>query len=166
MTTKLFDYPTCKSCNFIVGHVGRHSWEPAHSQITLPQTGGNLGAAIRTFKTGATRSQDATRDDPEGYLSPLVLQRFSQHMTKHRTQPDGSIRSSDNWQKGIPLDVYMKGLTRHHQHLWLRHRGWPVEDNKAGSNIEEDLCAIIFNAQGYLYELLKAKLTPNAPPTP
>ena len=78
-------------------------------------------------------------------------------MTKHRLQPDGRLRASDNWQKGIPLDAYMKGMWRHFLHLWTRHRGWPVRDPDATMNIEEDLCSIIFNAQGYLHEVLKTR---------
>jgi len=111
----------------------------------------------RTFDTGATRSADATRDDPEGYLSPLVIDRFNQYMTKHRFQSDGKMRDSDNWQKGMPLSTYIKGLWRHFLHLWTRHRGWAVRDPGAAADSEEDLCAIIFNAQGYLHELLVKK---------
>jgi hypothetical protein len=79
-------------------------------------------------------------------------------MTKHRVQADGSLRASDNWQLGIPLPAYAKGLWRHMLHFWLRHRGWPVRDPMAGADIEEDLCAIIFNAQGYLHELQQGRL--------
>jgi len=69
-------------------------------------------------------------------------------MTKHRVQADGTVRDSDNWQKGMTLSSYIKGLKRHVQHLWLRHRRWPVLDRKAGVDIKEDLCAIIFNGKG------------------
>lgn len=110
---------------------------------------------VREFMTGATRSSDADRYDPEGFLSPLALERFCEYMNKHRPQPDGSVRDSDNWQKGIPLTTYVKGIWRHFLHLWQRHRGWTVTDIGAAANIEEDLCAIIFNAQGYLHEILK-----------
>lgn len=116
-----------------------------------------MSDTIRTFETGATRSPDMARDDPEGFMSPLVEQRFCQYMAKHRVQADGTLRDSDNWQKGLPLSSYMKGLKRHVQHLWLRHRGWPVLDPRAGADIQEDLCAIIFNSQGYLHELLRAE---------
>jgi len=112
---------------------------------------------VRKFESGATRSADATRDDPEGYFSPLALDRVNVYMTKHRQQPDGSIRDSDNWQKGIPLAAYMKGLLRHVMHCWTRHRGFQVRDPLAAENMEEDLCAIIFNAQGYLHELVKKR---------
>lgn len=70
------------------------------------------------------------------------------------------MRPGDNWQKGIPLPVYVKGMWRHFQHLWTRHRGWVVQDDKASPDMESDLCAIIFNAQGMLHELLKDKRRP------
>ena len=113
---------------------------------------------MRTFDTGATRSGDESRDDPEGYLSPLVIDRFCGYMTKHRKQADGSLRASDNWQKGMPLSCYAKGMFRHFLHFWGRHRGYQVRDEQAASDIQGDLCAIIFNAQGYLHEILKSKL--------
>ncbi len=110
---------------------------------------------VRSFESGATRSSDKGRIDPEGFLSPLVIERFCEYMNKHRLQPDGTIRGSDNWQKGIPQDTYMKGMWRHFLHLWTRHRGYTVKDPLATDNIEEDLCSIIFNAQGMLFERLK-----------
>jgi hypothetical protein len=118
---------------------------------------GSETSPIRQFDTGATRSADATRDDPEGYLSPLVIDRFNEYMTKHRLQADGSLRSSDNWQKGMPRDTYMKGAWRHFLHFWTRHRGYAVRDVGAAANLEEDLCALLFNVQGYLHEVLKEK---------
>ena len=112
---------------------------------------------VRQFDTGATRSQDASRIDPEAMLSPVVIERYCTYLTKHRTQPDGSTRDPDNWQKGIPLSAYMKGMWRHMLHLWTRHRGFTINDPGSAENIEEDLCAVIFNAQGYLFEVLKEK---------
>lgn len=113
------------------------------------------GKPMNTFDTGATRSEDTVRDDPEGYLSPLFMEMFFQYMTKHRVQADGEVRESDNWQKGIPLDRYMKGAWRHFFHLWQRHRGWEVTDELAADSIEEDMAALFFNLQGYAHEYLK-----------
>lgn len=115
------------------------------------------GGEARQFETGATRSSDAGRYDPEGFLSPLALERFCEYMSKHRLQADGKLRDSDNWQKGMPLTTYIKGMFRHFLHFWQRHRGWVVTDPGAAANMEEDLCAIIFNAQGYLHEMLKSR---------
>ena len=112
---------------------------------------------MREFHTGATRDADDDRPDYEGCLSPLVLERFGEYMVKHRKQADGKLRDSDNWQKGIPRSAYLQGLLRHVMHLWQRHRGWPVRDPLAGADLEEDICAALFNLQGYLHEYLKAK---------
>jgi hypothetical protein len=111
----------------------------------------------RKFETGATRSGDSGRIDPEGFMSPAVIARYCEYMNKNRVQTDGKTRDSDNWQKGIPLSVYMKGIWRHFLHLWQRHRGYEVDDPKAAADIEEDLCALMFGVMGYLHEILKAK---------
>lgn len=117
------------------------------------------GDPLRRFDTGATRAQDTWRDDPEGFFSPLVVDRYNAYMTKHRVQADGTIRASDNWQRGMPREAYMKGGWRHFLHWWLRHRGWPVRDPFAGEDIEEDLCALLFNVQGYLHEILAKRVS-------
>lgn len=121
-----------------------------------------MSGDVRKFDTGATRSADTGRYDPEGFMSPIVIERFSEYMNKHRKQPDGSIRASDNWQKGIPRETYVKGMWRHFLHLWTRHRGFQVQDPMAAADIEEDLCALLFNVQGMLFEVLKDKRRPEA----
>jgi len=114
---------------------------------------------MRQFDSGATRNRDEGKPDFEGYRSPLVMHRFGQYMTKHRVQADGKVRDSDNWQKGIPIPQYMKSLLRHVEELHLLHDGYPeLIDEEEYLDIESVLCAILFNAQGYLHELLKAKL--------
>jgi hypothetical protein len=114
--------------------------------------------SVRQFDTGATRSADAGRYDPEGFLSPIALERYCQYMAKHQVQPDGSIRASDNWQKGLPVATYIKGMWRHFLHLWTRTRGFAVQDPMAAADEEEDLCALLFNVQGLLHEKVKARL--------
>ncbi len=106
---------------------------------------------MRHFETGATRDSDETKNDYEGFISPLMIERFGDYMTKHRKQADGQLRDSDNWQKGIPKQAYMKSMWRHFLDLWKAHRGYPSED------IEDSLCALIFNVQGYMHEHLKEK---------
>lgn len=107
---------------------------------------------IRIFKSGATRDTDANKPDYEGFLSSLVVKRYGEYMNKHRLQSDGKIRESDNWQKGIPKEQYMKSLWRHLMDLWLEHRGFDSRDG-----IEDALCGIIFNGMGYLHEILKER---------
>lgn len=113
---------------------------------------------MREFGTGATRDTVEGKLDYEGFFSPAVLQRYAQYLHKHRTQSDGNLRDSDNWQKGIPIETYMKSKVRHGMYTWLIHRGFPAIDEKGEiADLEESLCAEIFNAMGYLFELLKDK---------
>lgn len=106
---------------------------------------------MRLFKTGSTRDSEDNKLDYEGFFSPIVIQACAEYMHKHRTQADGQLRASDNWQKGMPKDVYMKSLSRHYMDLWLHHRGY---GEKATHNLKDALAAIMFNAGGYFYELL------------
>ncbi|RLG10713.1 hypothetical protein DRN73_07140 [Candidatus Pacearchaeota archaeon] len=107
---------------------------------------------MRTFKSGATRDDDESKNDYEGFLSPIVIKRYADYMTKHRVQADGKLRKSDNWQKGIPKDAYIKSGYRHFMDWWLEHRGY-----KSREGLEDALCALLFNVQGYLFEVLKEK---------
>jgi hypothetical protein len=105
---------------------------------------------IRQFNTGATRDDDTTKADYEGFLDPKVIEMYGNYMTKHRKQSDGNLRDSDNWKKGIPKDAYMKSAWRHFLDIWMEHRGYKSKDG-----IEEALMALLFNIMGYAYELLK-----------
>ena len=105
---------------------------------------------IRTFGTGATRDTDANKLDYEGFFCPLVLERCAQYLNLHRVQQDGKLRESDNWQKGIPRDQYMKSMWRHFMSVWKQHRG-----HEDAEDLETALCAVIFNASGMLHEILK-----------
>lgn len=108
-------------------------------------------SVVRTFSTGANRDVDTNKLDYEGFLSSRVLTRYAEYMHKNRFLRDGSMRDSDNWQKGIPLTVYMKSMFRHFMEVWRIHRG--VEEG----DIEESLCALRFNVDGMLHEILSAK---------
>lgn len=107
---------------------------------------------MREFETGATRDSDTEKWDYEGFLSPQVLERYARFMHKHRKQSDGKMRDSDNWQKGIPKNVYMKSAWRHFIEWWFGHRAG-IDSHR--DMIEEAICALLFNAMGYLHELLK-----------
>lgn len=107
---------------------------------------------MRKFDTGATRDTEEGKPDYEGYLSPLVIERFGEYMLSHQKQADGEMRASDNWQKGMPLSAFMKSGLRHFMGWWMRHRGYYDDDM-----IEEAICALLFNAMGYLHELLKKR---------
>ena len=107
---------------------------------------------MRTFDTGATRDTETGKFDYEGFLSPLVVRRFGAYMHAHRIQADGTLRDSANWQKGIPKDVYIKSAWRHFVDWWLMHRS--CKDRRG---VEDALCGLLFNVQGYLHELLRAQ---------
>jgi len=108
---------------------------------------------MRQFETGATRNVDQDKFDYEGFNTPIVMDRFAEYMHKHRKQADGKLRDSDNWQKGIPLVAYMKSMYRHFMDVWRQHRGHPGQDS-----LEDSLCALKFNVDGYLFEVVKARL--------
>lgn len=112
---------------------------------------------LRQFKTGATRNLDNNKLDYEGFLSPLVIEAFAKYMHTHRLQADGTMRGSSNWKMGIPLDVYMKSGWRHFFDWWKLHSGVEALSPEDGHKIDkvEALCALMFNVQGYLHELLK-----------
>ena len=111
-------------------------------------------AEVRTFETGATRDQDETKHDPEGFLSPLVIDRYNEYMHANRRQRDGNLRASDNWQKGIPLEAYMKSMWRHFLDVWMHHRGWGL---KAKEPMEIALCGLLFNVMGMLDVILRQR---------
>lgn len=105
---------------------------------------------MREFNTGATRNIDNNKLDFEGFFSPLVIEAVAEHMHVNRKQADGTIRDSDNWQRGIPRDAYMKSLWRHFFDVWKWHRGLSCQET-----LKMALCGVIFNASGYLHELIK-----------
>jgi hypothetical protein len=111
---------------------------------------------MRSFSTGATRDTGDGKLDYEGFLSPDSLRQFAKFMNMHRLQSDGTLRDSDNWQKGIPTDVYMKSMYRHFMEFWAGHRNKEVHcDRQEQVEWIGALCGILFNAMGYLHEFLK-----------
>lgn len=107
---------------------------------------------MRQFDTGATRDTAEDKPDYHGYLSPLVIERFGAYMLRHQKQADGKMRASDNWKKGMPKDAYIKSGFRHFMDWWMEHDGYGGRED-----IEEALCALLFNVSGYLHEHLKEK---------
>ena len=103
---------------------------------------------MRQFESGATR--DTAEGKPEycGYLSPLVVKRFGEYMLKHQTQADGETRDADNWRKGIPISAYKQSLFRHWMDVWSRLEGYGDD-----VDMEDSLCALLFNVQGILHEI-------------
>lgn len=108
---------------------------------------------MREFETGATRNNDDDNLDFEGFLSPLVLHEFAVYMHSHRKQADGKMRDSDNWQKGIPQESYMKSMWRHFKDVWDNHRNTGL----ARDDEITALMALLFNVQGKAHELIKER---------
>jgi hypothetical protein len=111
---------------------------------------------MREFTTGATRDTDEGKLDFEGFLSPTVLQRYAEYMHENRLQADGKLRDSDNWQKGIPMDAYVKSGWRHFFAWWS---AWRRGDRAGGV---QDACALLFNIMGWLHEELKVGPKPKS----
>lgn len=106
----------------------------------------------RQFDTGANRDTDEGKLDFEGFLSPRVLKEFAEYMHANRHLPNGEFRDSDNWQKGIPQDVYMKSAWRHFFDVWAHHRGL---HELAEEDLNKAICGVMFNIMGYFHEELK-----------
>jgi hypothetical protein len=81
-----------------------------------------------------------------------------QYLGKHRLQPDGSYRDFDNWKKGIPQEIYHSSGGRHFFDTWLLTEGYTTEDNHGPVDLEDALCAQLFNIMGRLHEMLKVKV--------
>ena len=115
----------------------------------------NDNGLVETFDTGSNRSSEQTKLDYVGFLCPAVLERFAQYMNNNRIQPDGKERSSDNWKQGISVSRYMRGKFRHFMDTWNLLEGF--EPLSTTDNIEESLCAELFNTMGMLRQVLKEK---------
>lgn len=113
---------------------------------------------IRKFDTGATRDTLEDKLDYVKALCPLVLRRYVQYLDKHRLQPDGSMRSFNNWKKGIPRETYHSSKGRHFFADWLLEEGYEVSDNHGPVDEEDVLCGELFNTMGKLREILKSKI--------
>jgi hypothetical protein len=114
-------------------------------------------SATRVFDTGATRDTVEGKLCYAKALSFRVLRRYVEYLGSHRQLPDGSIRDWDDWKKGIPQEDYKDSMLRHAFDAKLLSDGVPVSDNHGPCNIEDLLCAVMFNAMGWLREILIRK---------
>ncbi len=114
--------------------------------------------AKREFAGGAWRDSEDGKLDYEAFLSPAVLQAYAKYLHKHRRMPDGSLRDGDNWQNGIPQEVYVKSLMRHVVDVWLHHRG---QSALASEPLDDAIGGVIFNAMGFWFEELKERVQDN-----
>ena len=107
---------------------------------------------MRKFLSGATRDNDEQKINIIDSFSPLVLRRFAQFMRDHNIKGGELKRNEANWKKGMPKQSYIESKARHFLDAWITHEGYEDGD------IEEMLCADLFNTMGHLHELLVAKL--------
>lgn len=112
---------------------------------------------VREFPSGATRSSSENKPDYEGFLHPEVLRMFADYMHKHRFLPNGTVRESDNWQKGIPTEELMKSLLRHVIDLWRMHRKGVhvIRDEEETKRYPEQLASILFNTQALMLNYIR-----------
>lgn len=89
-------------------------------------------------------------------FDPTALNAYCKYMHLHRLQADGQLRASDNWKKGIPFSAYMKSMFRHFMDVWARHQDGAHSASDLDA-LENALCALMFNVQGYLHELIKLR---------
>lgn len=123
----------------------------------LWEEGAQAGAdalAMRQFGTGATRNVESD-PDIHGFTSPLAIAMFARYMHENRTQADGTIRDSDNWKRGIPIDSYIRSMRRHLQDLTLHHDGYA---DCSREDLYAALGGLFFNVQGYMHEVSKADI--------
>lgn len=134
-----------------------------HIPDTQSITTSGAAPPIRTFDSGATRDTEQGKLDYVKALSPIVLKRYVQYLDKHRKQSDGSYRDFDNWKKGIPIEAYISGGGRHFMDAWLLTEGYGTKDNHGPVELQDALCAQLFNIMGRLHEMLGKKVARTAP---
>jgi len=124
---------------------------------------------MRIFPTGATRDDNIGKLNPVRGLSIQVEECYLNYLGRHRRQKDGSLRDWDNWKRGIDVEAYRESLSRHVRDAVRASMGLPVPED---ASLKDLLCAIRFNTDGWLFELLAAEsgnreeAIPAAPETP
>jgi len=134
------------------------TWEQEEYLIHCPtaeaqETNPKDGTVMETYESGATRTSEDGRLSYVRGLSPVVLRRYLQYLAKHRKQADGSMREFDNWKQGIPMRRSFDGLGRHFFTLWLLMEGLDIYDDSGQVDIQDVLCAIMFNTMCMLYQM-------------
>lgn len=132
--------------------------EPGKHETSAGGTASVDDGTLRSFGSGATRDTAEGKFDYEGFLHPWVLTMYAEYMDRNRVQSDGSIRPSDNWQQGIPRDVYMKSMFRHFMELWREHRVGKVGFDVSPEPRNDALCGLMFNVMGYMFEIIAEEM--------
>jgi len=156
--------PGCCGCCGGVVHCSACVTEREVEDISSEQNYTYGGVAeqkeMRVFESGATRNVEVD-PDYHGFLSPLALHAYGEYMHRHRLQADGTLRDSDNWQKGIPNDAFVRSLVRHVHDIQLVFDGYGEfarQDDRDDNVLLAHLSAALFNVQGMLHNVMLALL--------
>lgn len=119
--------------------------------LLIQEAVSGLVAEGRVFNTGATRDTNADKLAYDKGMSMQVLQAYMEYLGKHRVQKNGSLRDWDNWKQGIPPEVYRESMMRHTIDAVRKSKGLSLREEMP---LKDLLSAVIFNASGWLFELL------------
>jgi Domain of unknown function (DUF5664) len=104
------------------------------------------------------RADSSDKLQPARVLSAPVMVAYLEYMQETQRNLDGTVgRAPDNWKKGISQDSYMSSLMRHILAVWAMHQAGRCRDEETGDELSLELCAVLFNAMGYLHEELRAR---------
>jgi hypothetical protein len=110
---------------------------------------------MRTFESGATRNSDEGKPQYARIGDPSIDKAYAAYMNSQRVQADGKLRDPDNWKKGIDMSSYLDSQRRHWHDVWFHMTG--RGDEAEEKDLVTALCALKFNVDGMLYEVLKAR---------
>lgn len=109
----------------------------------------------REFESGANRNSTEGKLEYYGFNHPLVDLSFARYMNKHRKLEDGTLRGSDNWQKGFPRRVIIESLSRHIQDVKMLYAGYKVIEDEEIVTLEHAINGAKFNLNALMLDLLK-----------
>ena len=111
---------------------------------------------MRQYSSGATRSSGKGKPSYCSYTSVLATRRYGQYMLEHETQADGEKRPPDNWKSGLEIKDTKESMGRHWEHVKTILDGHTaIDDHGKEVDIEDALCAMMFNVTSMLHEVLK-----------
>jgi ERCC4-related helicase len=97
---------------------------------------------VRTFKTGAIRDLDDTKEDYIETISWRAFRRYAKYMTGKKSK-----YGAGNFKKGIPIASYEQSLVRHlDKYLENKYENGKLEPEC------DHLSALIFNIFGIMHE--------------
>lgn len=110
---------------------------------------------MRGFNTGATRDTAEGKLLYNKFLAPNVLTQYAKFMSMNRLQSNGELRDGNNWQKGIPMDVYEDSMARHYHEFWTMYEDRDNLDRADEIEMIGSAMGLLFNVMGWTLEWLK-----------